>query len=84
MSLTIHANDPRAGYVGTSVQTRANDAGKKVTERLLDQAGRVYEIGRGESDPRITYLALFNTNGTITYLYPDAAGTALVVTPTKP
>lgn len=42
------------------------------------------ELGRGVTDVNISYLALRNTNGVKCYIYPDAAGTGLVVTTTKP
>jgi hypothetical protein len=42
------------------------------------------ELGRGVSDPDITYLALRNANGTKCYIYPNAAGNGIVVSITKP
>jgi len=42
------------------------------------------ELGRGTGDPDITFLSLRNANGTKIYIYPDAAGTGLVVTTTHP
>jgi hypothetical protein len=46
--------------------------------------GIVYLFGRGETDKNITYVALKNTGGTLCFIYPNAAGTGIVVTPTKP
>jgi hypothetical protein len=42
------------------------------------------ELGRGVTDPDITYLALRNANGTKCYIYPNAAGDGIVVSTTKP
>ena len=42
------------------------------------------EIGQGDSDTDITYIALRNSNGTLIYIYPDAAGTAVTVSASKP
>lgn len=44
----------------------------------------VAELGRGETDTDITYLALKNASGVTCYIYPDAAGTAITVSATKP
>lgn len=84
MSVRRVVNDPRAPYVGDAVNTQANDAGSKVANRWLDQLGRVAQLGRGESDPNVTYLMLFNTNSTECYLYPNADGDALTVSTVKP
>lgn len=42
------------------------------------------EVGRGVTDTDITYIALRNASGTKVYIYPDAAGTAITVSTTKP
>lgn len=75
-------NDPRAPYVGGSVNTESNDASQKVSQRWLDQKGRVAELGRGELGTKITYLSLFDSAGTQYYLYVQAG--ALVCTTVKP
>jgi hypothetical protein len=58
--------------------------GRQKLENLTDAAGPVYEVGRGVTDPRITYLALYNTSGDKCYIYPNAAGNGLEVTPVRP
>jgi hypothetical protein len=42
------------------------------------------EIGQGDTDTDISYIALRNASGTLCYIYPDSAGTGIVVTTTKP
>jgi hypothetical protein len=42
------------------------------------------EMGRGTTDPDITYLGLRNANGTKCYIYPNAAGNGIVVSTVKP
>lgn len=84
MAVRRVVNDPRAPYVGSAVDTESNDAGSKVLKRFLDQKGRVCEVGRGELNTKITYISLFNENGTQCYLYPDATGANPVCTPVKP
>lgn len=44
----------------------------------------IAEIGRGGTDTDIGYIALPNASGTKCYVYPDAAGTAITVSTTKP
>lgn len=42
------------------------------------------EFGRGTTDTDITFLTLRNAVGTKCYIYPDVAGTGIVVTTTHP
>ena len=42
------------------------------------------EIGQGDSDTDITYMALRNENGTLVYIYPNAAGNGVTVSTSKP
>ena len=42
------------------------------------------EIGQGDTDTDISYIALRNASGTLCYVYPDAAGTGITVSTTKP
>lgn len=42
------------------------------------------QFGRGATDTDITFVALRNSAGTLCYVYPDTAGTAIVVSATKP
>jgi hypothetical protein len=53
-----------------------------LVDRLKSTA--VIDFGTGATDKDITYVALRNASGTKVYLYPDAAGTALTVSTTKP
>jgi len=63
-----------------------NILGFKVDMPLIvsDGSGELAEIGRGTTDTDITYIALRNADGTKCYIYPDAAGTGIVVSTTKP
>lgn len=54
------------------------------TKIILDPLGITSIIGRGDTDLDITYIALFNANGTLVYIYPNNAGTGLIVTTVKP
>lgn len=49
-----------------------------------DLAGNSAQHGRGTSDPDTTFLALRNEAGTLCYLYPDAAGTGITVSASRP
>ena len=42
------------------------------------------ELGRGSSDPDITYIRLRNTGATFYYLFPNAAGDGVTVQATRP
>lgn len=53
-------------------------------ERIIFADGVDAEIGRGATDTDITYLALRNASGTKVYISPNAAGTGVDVSTTKP
>lgn len=84
---TIVTNDPTAS-VKTGVgrhEMKEDDGGALApTKTWLDDVGIVAQIGRGVSDPNITYVALYNTGGTKCYVYPNAAGTGIIVSATQP
>lgn len=84
MTLTRVLNDPRATAVSSGGRDRGHEFGKAVLESLTDAKGPVAEIGRGVTDPAITYVALYNTNGTKCYLFPNEAGNGTIVSTTKP
>ena len=67
------AQDHKIFYEGTNNETTINDA-----------IGEVLGVGRGTTDMDITYIALRNAAGTKTYIYPDAAGTGITVSTTRP
>lgn len=84
MVLTRVLNDPRATAVSSGGRDRGHEMGKAKLESLTDAKGPVAEIGRGTTDTSITYVALYNTNGTKCYLHPNAAGDGIVVTSVIP
>lgn len=84
MQITRVLNDDRATAVTAASRHESNDMGSAVFKTGFDARGLVVEIGRGTTDPNKTYLALFNTNGTKCYLYPNDAGDGLVVDTVKP
>lgn len=51
---------------------------------FFDEVGTLKIVGRGESNPLITYSAHFNSNNVLCYIYPNAAGNGIVVTTVKP
>lgn len=84
---TVVSNDPRAPRLTGVNRHEMQDAqaGANTDDKTLDdEKGPVSAFGRGVSDPNVTYLALYNTNNTKIYIYPDAAGTGLIVTSVKP
>lgn len=83
---TIVTNDARAKKVGKNRLEMAEDSGGGDSEDkwVVDELGLVTVQGRGETDTSITYYGAFNTNGTLVYFYPNAAGNALIVTTVKP
>ena len=87
MALTVNTGDARTkvltGAAGTEIQGYLKVNGHD-TKVFCDASGIVAEIGRGETDADITFLALRQEDGTRTYLYPNAAGNGLIVTATKP
>ena len=88
--LTIVTNFPAAARItGVARHEMKEDSGgpngeAKVIIDDFDGNNIVAIIGRGETDQNITYIALYNTNGVLSYCYPNAAGTGIIVTPTKP
>lgn len=51
---------------------------------VSDGTGEIARLGRGETDSDITYMVLRNASGDACYIYPDAAGTGVTVSSTKP
>ena len=42
------------------------------------------EIGQGDTNTNITYIALRNANGTLVYIYPNSTGDGIIASTTKP
>lgn len=82
----VRLNPSAALQTGVSRHEMQEDSGGAQVEAkwILDEIGPVVGFGRGVSDPNITYVTFYNTNGTQVYAYPNAAGTGIIVTPTKP
>ena len=87
MGYTVVSNDTRATRL-TGVNRHemqeaqaGADADNKVIE---DEFGGAFATGRGATDPNITYISLYNTNNVLCYIYPNAAGTGIIVSATKP
>lgn len=55
-----------------------------INNRFRDVDRILRNFGRGETDTDITYIKLYNASGTVCYVYPDAAGTGITVSTTKP
>jgi len=83
MTLTRVLNDARATAVSAGARDRGKEMSSAVTEAVTDAKGPVYSIGRGVSDPSITYLALYRA-GTVRYLFSNEAGDGLEVSLVKP
>lgn len=81
---TRSLNDSVATNAGTSGGKEDNAMDLVSTKQFFDKLGGVCEIGRGTTDQDITYIALKNENGALSYIYPNAAGTGLIVLGTKP
>jgi len=89
MSFTIVQNDPSAAKLtgasrhGMKEASGGNNGEQEVfTDDFGDRIVAV--VGRGETDRNITYIALKNTSSVLCYIYPNAAGTGIIVTPTLP
>lgn len=85
--LTVVSNDPRAPRLTGVARHEMQEAqgGADTDDKILDdEVGPVMSFGRGVNDPNVTYLALYNTNNTKVYIYPDAAGTGIQVSTVKP
>lgn len=85
--LTRVLNDPTAarktgvGRHEMKEMSGGNNGEMKIGD---DDIGDVYIFGRGETDANITYLAMFNTNNQLCYIYPNAAGNGIEVSLVKP
>ena len=75
-------NTPDAFYVPGEVGIGTSAPAEKL--HIVWASGVDAEVGRGTTDPDITYVALRNANGTKCYIYPNAAGTGIVVSTAKP
>ena len=86
MALTIHQGDPRAKRLTSAGRHHGTDSSSAggFTESIEDDKGQVFEVGRGVNDPRITYFASYNTNGTKVYTYPNEDGNGLITTTVQP
>lgn len=82
----VSLNPMQAINTGVSRHEMQEDSGGAQTEAkwVADEVGRVCGQGRGVSDPNITYIVLLNTNNQLCYIYPNAAGTGIIVSTTKP
>jgi hypothetical protein len=68
-----------------SASAKAQGGGSELkTLKVEFAAGVEVFIGRGVTDTDITFGAMRNAGGTMCYVYPDAAGTGIVVTTTVP
>lgn len=60
-----------------------NQVGRESRTRM-DMHGITDIVGRGETDPDITYEAQINETGAVVYTYPNAAGNGLITDTTRP
>lgn len=84
---TVVTNDARAAKLtGTSRHEMQEVQGttSRETKVIVDERGVVCIIGRGESNPLITYKAFYNAAGTLCYIYPNAAGNGVLCSTVKP
>lgn len=86
---TAISEDISMGQTGS--RTLGPNAASSITQPSpmavwFDEVGLVAEVGRGESDAEITYLALYSTQdgGTKCYIYPNATSNGITVSDTKP
>lgn len=85
--LTVVTNDTRASRLTGVARHEMQEAqgGAQGEDKVLDdEKGPVMSFGRGVLDPNVTYLALYNTNNTKVYIYPNAAGNGVQVSTVKP
>lgn len=85
--LTVVSNDPTAARktgAGRHEMKELSGGNNNEMKAFFDDVGLVFLIGRGETDENVTYFAQYNTNGTLIYSYPNAAGNALITTAVKP
>ncbi len=64
-----------------SVNKQQTDIGEL---KWVDTTGEVMEMGRGDTDTDITFIKLFDSAGTASYIYPATGGTSITVSTTKP
>jgi hypothetical protein len=86
-SFTIVKNDPRATALGSAERHEMAEMGNLSGGDIKsgdDEQGETWAFGRGVVDLNITYLKLYNTSGVPCYIYPNAAGTGIIVSPTQP
>lgn len=85
--LTVVSNDPTAARktgVGRHEMKEMSGGNNNEADALFDDVGLVRLTGRGELDENVTYVALYNTNNVLCFIYPNAAGDGLIVQTTKP
>jgi len=86
-AFTVVTNDARAAKI-TGMQRHemqeAQPGTGNETKVIVDEVGVVCIIGRGETNPLITYKALYNAGGTLCYVYPNAAGNGVLCSTVKP
>jgi hypothetical protein len=86
-AFTVVTNDARAAKV-TGMQRHemqeAQPGTGKETKVIFDERGLIAVIGRGETNPLITYKALNNAAGVLCYIYPNAAGNGVLCSTVKP
>lgn len=70
--------------MGWNLQQNEDGTARLISTEDQGDTPAEIEIGRGATDTDITYIALRNASGTKVYIYPDAAGTAVTVSTTKP
>lgn len=84
MAVTRVLGDPRATAATSAGGTEVNGWASKETKKFSDKDGKVADIGRGETDTNIGYIALPNEDGNLTYIYPNAAQNGVIVSAAKP
>lgn len=84
---TVVTNDARAARLtGVSRhEMQEAQAGAQSDDKVVeDEFGGVFATGRGATDQKVTYIQLYNTNGSKVYISPNAAGNGLIVSTVKP
>lgn len=82
--VTISTSDTSAAKLTGVARHEQSEASSGETKVFLDTLGVVAIVGRGETDPNLTYVAMKNTSGTLVYAYPNAAGNGLQFSTVKP
>lgn len=84
---TVVSLDPRTTRL-TGVarhEMQEAQAGAQADDKVIeDEVGGVFATGRGVTDPNVTYLVLYGTNGNRVYIYPNSGDNGLIVTTVKP